>query len=150
MTTTLSSIGKALSDDTRVRLLVACREGEVCVCQLTALVELAPSTVSKHLQILRDAGLLLSRKDGRWMHYRWPSRAERSDATSDALRLVASAADREGVFRDDSQKLKAICAIDAEDLCRMQREDPGCCFSARATRAAARSPRGSRARSTRA
>lgn len=150
MTSTLASIGKALADDTRVRLLVACREGEVCVCQLTALVGLAPSTVSKHLQVLRDAGLLLSRKDGRWMHYRWPTRAERDDALHDALRLVASAAEREGVFREDAAKLRTICAIDAEELCRMQREDPGCCFSARGTRAAARSPRASRVRSTRA
>ena len=63
-------IGLALSDSTRVRLLHALRGGELCVCQLIELVGLSPSTVSKHLSILRDAGLVDSRKDGRWVHYR--------------------------------------------------------------------------------
>lgn len=148
MTIELATIGKALSDDNRLRLLAACRESEICVCQLVALVELAPSTVSKHLQVLRDAGMLVSRKDGRWMHYRWPDRADRTPAVHDALRMVVSAAESDGTLQHDAKRLKAICSIDAEDLCRMQRDDPGCCFSARATRAAAKWPRASRGRST--
>jgi len=65
----LLGIAAALSDPARVRLLVACRDGERCVCELTALVDLSASTVSKHLAILKRAGLLQSRKEGRWMHY---------------------------------------------------------------------------------
>ena len=60
----------ALSDENRVRMLLALRHGELCVCQLIELMGLSPSTVSKHLSILRDAGLLDSRKEGRWVYYR--------------------------------------------------------------------------------
>ncbi len=60
----------ALSDENRVRMLFALRHGELCVCQLIELMGLSPSTVSKHLSILRDAGLLDSRKEGRWVYYR--------------------------------------------------------------------------------
>lgn len=60
----------ALSDPSRLRLLFAVRRGERCVCELIELLGLAPATVSKHLSILRAAGWLASRKQGRWVHYR--------------------------------------------------------------------------------
>jgi ArsR family transcriptional regulator, arsenate/arsenite/antimonite-responsive transcriptional repressor len=66
----IMSLIKALADETRVRLLAALEGRELCVCQLIELVDLAPSTVSKHLSILRSARLIEGRKDGRWMHYR--------------------------------------------------------------------------------
>ena len=58
------SITKALADPNRVRILLALRRGELCVCQITELFGLAPSTVSKHLSILHHAGLIQSRKIG--------------------------------------------------------------------------------------
>ncbi len=60
----------ALSDPNRVRLLVALRGREVCVCNLVELIGLADSTVSKHMSILKLAGLVESRKCGRWVYYR--------------------------------------------------------------------------------
>ena len=66
----------ALSDPTRLRLLLALRGGELCACQLIGLVGLAPSTVSKHLALLRAAGLVAARKDGRWVHYRLAGRPD--------------------------------------------------------------------------
>ena len=56
------TITKALADDKRVRTLLALRKDELCVCQITALLGLAVSTVSKHLSILYQAGLVESRK----------------------------------------------------------------------------------------
>jgi len=64
------AITKALSDETRLRLLLALRDQEVCLCQLVELVSLASSTVSKHMSILRQSRLVDGRKDGRWMYYR--------------------------------------------------------------------------------
>ena len=64
------NITKALADENRVRTLLALRKGELCVCQITELFGLAVSTVSKHLSILYQAGLVESRKDGRWIYYR--------------------------------------------------------------------------------
>ena len=63
-------INKALSDESRVRALLALRDQELCVCQLIELLGLAPSTVSKHMTILKQAGLVEGRKDGRWIYYR--------------------------------------------------------------------------------
>lgn len=66
----LTRTGKALGDPQRVRALAALRGGELCLCALITLLKLAPSTVSKHMSLLIQAGLVLSRKEGRWVHYR--------------------------------------------------------------------------------
>jgi DNA-binding transcriptional ArsR family regulator len=59
------SITKALSDEARVRALLAVKDGELCLCQIIHLLRLAPSTVSKHMSILVQAGLLECRKERR-------------------------------------------------------------------------------------
>lgn len=61
---------KALADGSRLRLLKLLEDGEVCVCVLTDSLGLAPATVSKHLSLLKAAGFIQARKDGRWVHYR--------------------------------------------------------------------------------
>ena len=58
---------KALSDQNRIRVLMALRKRELCVCQIIELLGLAPSTVSKHMSILRHARLVESRKEGIWI-----------------------------------------------------------------------------------
>jgi ArsR family transcriptional regulator len=60
----------ALSDPTRLRLLQILRRGERCVCDLQVSAEAAQSRVSFHLKVLKEAGLILDRRDGRWVHYR--------------------------------------------------------------------------------
>src|SRR5208282_6581214 len=81
------AITKALSDPNRVRILLALRRGELCVCQITELFGFAPSTVSKHLSILHQAGLVESRKAERWVFYRLP-RADMSKQVRMALDLT--------------------------------------------------------------
>ena len=66
----LMAVLKALADENRVRALMALRPGELCVCQIVELLGLAPSTVSKHMAILKQARLVDSRKQERWMFYR--------------------------------------------------------------------------------
>ena len=68
------SLTKALADENRLRMLMALQEGEVCVCQITELMGLAMSTVSNHLSILYQAGLVNARKEGRWMYYSLPGK----------------------------------------------------------------------------
>jgi DNA-binding transcriptional ArsR family regulator len=63
-------IHKALSDANRLRALIALSDNELCVCQITELLQLAPSTVSKHLSILKQADLVEMRKESRWIYYR--------------------------------------------------------------------------------
>ncbi len=66
------NLTKALADANRVRMVLALRERELCACQITELFDLAPSTMSKHLSILYQAGLVDSRKNGRWVYYSLP------------------------------------------------------------------------------
>jgi len=66
-------LAKALSDPNRARILMAILHyRELCVCQIIDFLKLAPSTVSKHMFILKTAGLVESRKDGQWIYYRIP------------------------------------------------------------------------------
>jgi ArsR family transcriptional regulator len=64
------AVTKALSDESRLRALVAVTDGELCLCQLVQVLGLAPATVSKHLDILERAGLVVRRREGRWRFYR--------------------------------------------------------------------------------
>ncbi len=64
------TIIKALADNNRLRAVMALEGRELCLCQLIALLKLAPSTVSKHMSILHQARLVESRKSGRWNYFR--------------------------------------------------------------------------------
>ena len=59
----------ALSDETRLELLDRLQSGEQCVCELTDAIKAAQSRLSFHLKVLKDAGLILDRREGRWMYY---------------------------------------------------------------------------------
>lgn len=61
---------KALSDETRLRILALLGSGELCVCDLIAVLDLPQSTVSRHLAYLRNSGLVEDRRQGIWMYYR--------------------------------------------------------------------------------
>lgn len=66
---TTARLFKALSDETRLRILVLLRTGELCVCDLMGILDLPQSTVSRHLAYLRNAGLVDDRRQGVWMFY---------------------------------------------------------------------------------
>lgn len=108
------SISKALSDSNRVRILLALREGEICVCRLIELLKLAPSTVSKHLTVLRQAGLIEGRKEGRWMHYRLPT-DPRSEERK-ALEWVFQSLEHTPEALADRQRIKQIQSTDINEL----------------------------------
>ena len=59
----------ALSDETRLEIIELLRKGERCVCELTDSLDAAQSRLSFHLRVLRDAGIVRDRKDGRWVYY---------------------------------------------------------------------------------
>lgn len=113
------NITKALADENRVRMLLALRDGELCVCQITELFGLAPSTVSKHLSILYQAGLVNARKNGRWMHYSLPGKT--ADASiRELLRWLQTAIGDDPQVASDAERLKKILAIDPAELARKQ------------------------------
>ena len=115
----LMAVIKALADENRVRILMALGPKELCVCQIVELLGLAPSTVSKHIAILKHAGLVDSRKDGRWMFYRLAeddAPAEAKEMTELVSRLLAD----DPQEREDTKRLKQIIKMDRDELCRRQ------------------------------
>jgi len=113
------AITKALSDPNRVRILLALRKGELCVCQITALFGFAPSTVSKHLSVLHHAGLIYSRKSERWVYYRLPGKSA-PIAVREALEWVHKSLAKTDEVAADAKKLKLILKADPAELCRRQ------------------------------
>ena len=113
----LVELVKALGDESRMRALYALKDGELCVCQLIALLELAPSTVSKHLSILRSARLVDSRKEGRWMYYSL-SREFRTPAAGRILALLFKDMESTKRIAEDRKLLKKIDDEGVEALCR--------------------------------
>ncbi|MBN2134183.1 MAG: winged helix-turn-helix transcriptional regulator [Acidobacteria bacterium] len=101
------NIMKALADENRVRIVLALARGELCVCQITEMLELAPSTVSKHLSILKNAGLIKYRKDGRWIHYQLDESSKIPEVGSFLEWIIESLKDSEEVL-NDFEKLKTI------------------------------------------
>lgn len=59
----------ALSDETRLEIIALLQKGECCVCELTDALDAAQSRLSFHLRVLKDAGIVRDRKDGRWVYY---------------------------------------------------------------------------------
>lgn len=113
------NITKALADENRVRTLLALRHGELCVCQITELFGLAPSTMSKHLSILYQAGLLASRKEGRWIFYNLPGKAA-PVAAREAIRWVHRSLAAHPCAAQDAQRLKQVLKLDPAELCKKQ------------------------------
>ncbi len=106
------SITKALADETRLRALVSLREGELCLCQIIVVLKLAPSTVSKHMDILYQAGLVERRKEGRWHYFKLAC----CDASPEAKKAIAwvleSLKDEKTVVADAKQ----LCCVKEMDL----------------------------------
>jgi ArsR family transcriptional regulator, arsenate/arsenite/antimonite-responsive transcriptional repressor len=63
------SIFKALSDELRLRILKLLQNGELCVCDIVAALDMSQPKISFHLSTLKEAGLIKDRKEGRWIHY---------------------------------------------------------------------------------
>ena len=112
----IMAVTKALADETRVRLLAALQDGELCVCQLIELIGLAPSTVSKHLSILRGARLIEGRKQGRWMYYRLAG-AQAPPAARSALTWLIDALKDNPLIMEDRRRLARMMETQPEGLC---------------------------------
>jgi len=114
-------ITKALSDIQRVRILMMLRTGELCVCQIIAVLGLAPSTVSKHLSILSAAGLVDSRKDGRWAYFRLPQGAALK-AVKPVLKWLREALKGDDSVVKDARDLEAALMCPPKSLSERQRK----------------------------
>ncbi len=110
------NVAKAISDESRVRILMFLRGGELCVCQVVDVLDLAPSTVSKHMAILVQAGLLDFRKDGRWRYYRLVGQ-DAPLSVQKALEWLHVSLDGSPIVREDAKRLKLALKKDIKTLC---------------------------------
>ena len=118
------AVTKALADASRARVLMAFGQGPLCVCQVIELMKLAPSTVSRHLTVLQQAGLLESTKQGRWIYYRLPGKAAPPHVRQ-AVAWLASNLQQDPVIAADRRRLKSILKMPLPDLCCRYKKNRG-------------------------
>lgn len=98
---------RALADRTRLRLLNLMSEGEVCVCYFVEVLGMSQPKISRHLGYLRRAGVVASRRDGKWIHYRIVEPPNEHAAQAFAGLRAWLAEDDE--MKRDFKKLEAVC-----------------------------------------
>lgn len=98
---------RAFADPTRVRIVALLRRGELCVCDLVEVLGITQSTLSTHLRVVRDAGLVSTRRSGRWVHY---SLTPHGRALVAALvRRFCGALESDPVVRRDAERASRRC-----------------------------------------
>ena len=114
---------KAAGDPTRTRILKLLEQGELCVCQVQAVLGLAPSTVSKHLAILKAAGLVDDRREGKWIHYGLAA-TSRNPHGGPILALLRGPLDREPRIVADLRRRRQVTRVPVTDLCNLAPDPP--------------------------
>jgi ArsR family transcriptional regulator len=120
--TTLEQLFRALADDTRLRILGLLAAGEICVCHIHGALGIPQPTASRHLAYLRRTGLVATRKEGLWVHYRIavpsdPAMASVLAATIEALRSTRG-------ISTDRRRLSGLTAVPLRVL---ERAAATCC-----------------------
>jgi ArsR family transcriptional regulator len=105
----LEFLFKALADRTRLRLVSLIGESEVCVCFLVAILKTSQPKISRHLAYLRRAGLVATRREGKWMHYRLSDPAD-EHAARIFREVRASLAEYPELQRDREKLMEVCCA----------------------------------------
>jgi len=118
------SVWKAAADPTRVRILKILEGGEMCVCQVIAILSLGQSTVSKHLFLLRAAGLIKDRRDRKWVHYSLV-RGSDSPYAGRMLRNLRGWLNDDPVIAKDRKRAAMARAIGPMAICERNMTLPG-------------------------
>ncbi len=100
----LVSVFKALTDETRLKIIKLLAQGELCVCDIVAALDMQQSKVSFHLGVLKEAGLIQDRKQGKWTHYR----IHDGDVFRRMLILTTLEKVPESVMNEDKKRLTAF------------------------------------------
>lgn len=112
----LEVFSKALADQTRLRILsLLAQYPELCVCDLTDALALAQPKISRHLAILREAGVLQDRKVGLWVHYRL--HADLKPWARIILAQLQIASQDELIYQEDRQRFQQLTR--AQDACTL-------------------------------
>ena len=110
----------ALSDETRLRILALLTQGELCVCHLEEILQMPQSKVSRHLMVLRHAGLVSWRREGTWMHYSLPE--PKDDLHARVIDCLRTCLQENPQVRSDVQRI-AACAVGVANCCEDPKKD---------------------------
>jgi len=102
----LTKILKALSDSNRIRIIKMLEVKKLCVCEISFVLGLANSTVSQHLSILKDAGIIVEEKEGKWVNHRLAF-SPASSYLTDLMPLLKKWLVDDKIIRNDIKKLYA-------------------------------------------
>jgi len=97
---------KALADKNRIRIIKMLQKKSLCVCEIKDVLNLANSTVSKHLSILREAGLIVDWKDGKWINYK--INPEPEALVSNALLYIQLQIENDETIKKDRKKIISV------------------------------------------
>ena len=103
----LEQLFRALADCTRLRLINLMADQEICVCYLVEVIDAPQPKISRHLAYLRRAGIVLARRDGKWMHYKLAVPADHHAAA--ILRTTLEALRRDKELQADFRRLSRAC-----------------------------------------
>lgn len=106
---------RALGHPARLRTIAMLRSGELCVCQITEVLKLAPSTVSAHLKDLKQAGLVSERKDGKWVYFKLID----DQGTRGWIEAALSGLVHDPHIESDELLVAELRRLPVEDLCRL-------------------------------
>lgn len=109
------SIAKALGDENRARSVMALAQGELCLCEIVEVLGLSPSTVSRHVSLLQEAGLVERRKEGRWHYFRLAGRSA-SPTVRQAIRWTLKSLEGEKIVVNDALALQCVRETDRGEL----------------------------------
>ena len=109
------ALARALGNPARLRIAAMLRTGELCVCQITEVLELAPSTVSAHLRELRQAGITTERKVGRWIYVGLADEPSARPWVDTALTAVAG----DLQITADAALVEELKRLSVGELCRL-------------------------------
>ncbi|UCH09973.1 MAG: winged helix-turn-helix transcriptional regulator [Fidelibacterota bacterium] len=112
----LTKTYKALAEPNRLRILKMLQIRPLCVCEITDILMLATSTVSKHLYLLREADLIVDRKEGKWVNYQLNDHPDPMVADWLLTHLARLLADDETV-RQDAERVRTV---DRHQLCAVE------------------------------
>ncbi|MBX3044415.1 MAG: winged helix-turn-helix transcriptional regulator [Candidatus Kapabacteria bacterium] len=103
----LIKIAKALSDKNRIRILKMLEVKPLCVCEITEVLGIATSTASSHLSFLKDAGLIVDKKDGKWINYLLNDEPK-SRIAEEILSLIPTWVNDDKIIKQDLEKIEKV------------------------------------------
>jgi ArsR family transcriptional regulator len=119
------NVFKALGDRNRLRILASLLcHNELCACQIHEWLGVTGATASKHLSLLVDNGLIESRKEGRWVHYRIN---RNNPAIRPLINWIKKQVELDDALQSDLKKLEPVASCTPLELRKKQRDRAACC-----------------------